>query len=95
MAMAKYSFTLLLLLFFSAVNAEDALNPNEQWWDKDWWENGQLLNATNYVGGEIIDEKTVSYYDDGSIELINFYENDEIVNQNYYEKGEIFKDPYE
>lgn len=62
--MAKYSFTLLLLLFFSAVNAEDALNPNEQWWDKDWWENGKLTVPVNH-NVKVIETS----YDNGDVEV--------------------------
>ncbi|MBT8448771.1 MAG: dienelactone hydrolase family protein [Gammaproteobacteria bacterium] len=46
--MQKSLFSLLLLLCFSFVNAEDTLNPNMQWWDQDWWEEGKLSVAYNY-----------------------------------------------
>ena len=46
--MKKLLFSLLLFFLFSFVNAEDALNPNSQWWDQDWWEEGKLTAPHNY-----------------------------------------------
>ena len=46
--MSRLLFSLCILLFCSIVNAEDSLNPNAQWWDKEWWEEGRLTTAENY-----------------------------------------------
>jgi carboxymethylenebutenolidase len=46
--MTKIFISVLLLLCFSVATAEDALNPNKQWWDQDWWEQGILKAPANH-----------------------------------------------
>ena len=45
--MKKIILSLLLITSF-AVNAEDPLNPNSQWWNDDWWDNGQIQTPVNH-----------------------------------------------
>lgn len=45
--MKNVSLTILLLLVVSFANAEDELNPNAQWWDNNWWEEGTLNVPVN------------------------------------------------
>ena len=45
--MKKIILSLLLITSF-AVNAEDPLNPNGQWWNDDWWDNGQIQTPVNH-----------------------------------------------
>ena len=46
--MTKFTFIILFLFLFSYVKAEDSLNPNDQWWDQDWWEMGELTVPANH-----------------------------------------------
>ena len=46
--MFKKILGLSLFCFVSLAYAEDALNPNAQWWDNDWWEEGRLSNPSNH-----------------------------------------------
>ena len=44
----KFVLISLLLLASHNVIAEDPLNPNQQWWNEDWWENGKLRSPDNH-----------------------------------------------
>lgn len=46
--MFKLFLSLSLFFFVSSSYAEDALNPNDQWWDTDWWEEGRLSVPSNH-----------------------------------------------
>lgn len=46
--MKRTFISILLILCFSIVKAEDTLNPNIQWWDQDWWEEGILKVPANH-----------------------------------------------
>ncbi len=37
-----------MTLLSTSVLAEDALNPNRQWWDQNWWEEGRLTVPVNH-----------------------------------------------
>ncbi len=50
-----------MTLVTASALAEDALNPNKQWWDESWWEEGRLtipvnhevaIRDTSYTNGE-------------------------------------------
>lgn len=52
----------LMTLLSPLVMAEDALNPNNQWWDESWWEEGRLtipvnhkvtIRNTSYTNGDV------------------------------------------
>ena len=52
----------LMTLLCQVAFAEDALNPNRQWWDDGWWENGRLavpdnhpvtIRPTSYTNGDV------------------------------------------
>ncbi len=59
--MNKNLLALLLLLPLN-LQAEDSLNPNQQWWDNDWWQQGRLeapqthpvnIRSTSYMNGDV------------------------------------------
>lgn len=59
--MKKILLASLLMLPLSLL-AEDALNPNQQWWDSDWWQQGRLeapqthpvtVRTTSYSNGDV------------------------------------------
>jgi len=43
----KAIITGVLVLFCQTLLAEDALNPNKQWWDEAWWDKGTLTVPEN------------------------------------------------
>lgn len=60
----RITFGLLVLLFTRFLLAEESLNPTQQWWDEEWWEQGRLVLPSNYP----VTTRTTSY-NNGEVEI--------------------------